>query len=87
MTRVTKTQLALIRDGARPGLWVLGSGGGRVVADPRTIRSLVDKGLAFMRPGYLREDRCVAWLTRAGFAVVGATPTKRHPFDNDKEWP
>ena len=85
---VTKTQRALIIEGVRPGIWVFRSGGGRIIADPRTIRALIKKGLAF-QPGesFNFEWRCKAYLTRAGFAVVGATPPAKHPCDNDRPWP
>jgi hypothetical protein len=86
--KLTRGQLRLIREGVRPGLFTLGSGGGRIIANPRTIRSLKAKGLAF-RPSGMWDDRygSEAYLTRAAFTLVGATPPKRHPCDNDLEWP
>lgn len=88
MARVTKTQMALIRDGVRPGLFLHQSGGGRVIADPRTIRSLVEQKLAFKPDNVFGHDwRCKAYLTRAAFALVGAEPPAKHPCDNDRAWP
>lgn len=89
--KTTKVQLALIREGVRnpdklPPLY--GSGGGLVIADPRTIRSLIANGLAFQRTPTFRDERCRAYLTRAAFELVGATlPPKRHPFNVDEPWP
>jgi hypothetical protein len=87
MASVTKTQLALISEGVRPGLYLYGSGGGRIVANPRTIRSLVKQGLAFVPSNGFGDWRDKAYLTRAGFAIVGATPPTRHPFMVGEEWP
>lgn len=87
--KVTEVQLALIREGVRPGLYLYGSGGGKVIADPRTIRALIKHGLAW-RPdnrGVFNEWRDKAYLTRKAFELVGAEPPKRHPCDNDKAWP
>lgn len=88
----TKTQLALIREGVRnPDKLppTFGSGGGSVVGDPRTIRALIAQGMAFRQPlTFHRVDSTRAYLTKAAFALVGApAPTRRHPFDNEKEWP
>jgi hypothetical protein len=84
-----------VREGVRPGLYLYGSGGGRVVADPRTIRSLVEKGLAFrpsligsvQLPYRVGKWRNMAYLTRACFALVGAEPPAKHPYKADEEWP
>lgn len=86
--RPTKTQLALIREGTTPLLRRMGSGGGLVIGDPRTIRALVAQGLAFKPDNAFGFDwRCKAWLTRKAFELVGTTPPPRHPCDNNKPWP
>lgn len=80
--------MVLIREGVRPGLFIHGSGGGCVIADPRTIRSLVTQGLAVQSPSsQVFDRRCTAWLTRAAYALVGATPPERHPFKHGEPWP
>jgi hypothetical protein len=85
---LTKTQRVLILEGVRPGIFLYGSGGGRVIADPRTIRALVKAGLAFRPTNAFGQDwRDKAYLTRAAFELVGAEPPKKHPFDIDLPWP
>jgi hypothetical protein len=87
----TKTQLALIREGVTPKYRVLGSGGGYVVGDPRTIRALKKQGLAFPPgpTGHWYDQRCSAYLTRKAYALVGAEmpANRKHPYDLSKEWP
>lgn len=91
MPHVTPTQLALIQEGVAPKRRTYGSGGGWVVADPRTIRALKDKRLAFP-PGTTssswHDQRQTAWLTRLAYELVEAEPPKgKHPYDLSKEWP
>lgn len=89
--KLTKAQLNAIREGVATyspiRRWV--SGNGRLIEDPRVIRALIRKGLAFRTPN---NDPDQAYLTRAAFALVGAPlplscERGGHPCDPTKAWP
>ena len=85
---VTRTQRALIEEGIQPLRQRYGSGGGLVIADPRTIRALREKGLAIIPDNAFGYDwRCKAYLTRAAYALFNAEPPAKHPFDCERPWP
>ena len=87
-TKPTTTQLALIKEGATMPGSLHGCGGGRVIGDPRTMRALVEKGLAVRKDTSFDGWRNKAYLTRAAFKLVGAEPpSKMHPFIAGELWP
>ncbi len=80
---MTKVQRALIEEASGPrSRW--GSGAGYVLADPRTVKALVEAGLAFKtQRQQLACRRDQAYLTRAGWALAGKDPPKWAPLEDD----